>query len=449
MRRTLPLLLLAVGCSHAEFVPGLIEDHVAAIAAARAEPLLTPCATPPAELPEGQIDLAALWDLALSRNPSLREAAAEVEAAHGRLIQAGLYPNPRLAYHGEEIGSSEAPKGNDAVEASQEILTAGKRKLAQEAAGRGLDAAGAALLGRKFEVLTRLRRAWYDYLALAYTLQVNAETTASLEESVKTTRNLVEVVKSRPRTDLVRLEALLEQARIAQERTRLGLEAAWRQLAAEVGLPDLPPPKAPPALPTAPPRWPEAAVAGRVQSAHTDLRQAALEAEQARLEFEHARAEAVPNVTVVGGYIRAYIDRTGGANIGLETSIPLWDRKQGMIRERRAKWAQAQEAQRSTVNRLARDAAEAFGRYAAARQQAERLAGEVLPKLEEALRLVRDGFQRGAAGLSFLDIQQAIEALNDARLRLAETRRELWRAVADLEGLMQLDLGEDLAGGKQ
>jgi outer membrane protein TolC len=38
----------------------------------------------------------------------------------------------------------------------------------------------------------------------------------------------------------------------------------------------------------------------------------------------------------------------------------------------------------------------------------------------------------------------AQESLEDARLKLVEARRELWKAIADLQGLMQLDLGEDL-----
>ena len=64
----------------------------------------------------------------------------------------------------------------------------------------------------------------------------------------------------------------------------------------------------------------------------------------------------------------------------------------------------------------------------------------VLPKLEESLELVRKGYQAGAKELSFADVQLAVEALNEARLKLAETRRELWRAIADLEGLMQMDV---------
>jgi cobalt-zinc-cadmium efflux system outer membrane protein len=448
--RVLPLsLLLVVGCSHADVVPRCVEQHIADVASLRAEPLLVPCAaTEPPIPPDKPLDLGMLWDLALVSNPQLREAAAEVQAARGRLIQAGLYPNPRVVYKGEAIGSSEQPKGNDTVEASQEILTAGKRILAREAAARGVDVAGVALLGRKFAVLTNVRRDYYDYLALAYTLRVDAEVVEALERSVEITRKLVEEVKTRPRTDLVRLQALLEQARIARTRTETNLKAAWRQLAAEVGRPELPGPAVAPPLPPTAPLWPEDAVTRRVQSANTELRRAALEAEQARLEYEQARAEAVPNVTVSGGYIRAYLEETAGATIGVETSIPLWDRKQGLIRERRARWALVQASQRTTANRLASETAEAFARYQGAREQAGRLETSVIPRLEESLKLVRAGFyEAGGKDVTFADIQLAIEALNQARLQLAEVRRELWRAVADLQGLMQLDLDEDLAPG--
>jgi cobalt-zinc-cadmium efflux system outer membrane protein len=190
--------------------------------------------------------------------------------------------------------------------------------------------------------------------------------------------------------------------------------------------------------------WEVDLIARRVQAANTELRQAELEAERARLTFERARAEAVPNIVVGGGYIRSYIDELGGGVLRIETALPLWDRKQGRIHEARAQWAEAQAAERSTSTRLSHDTAEAFARYAGARLQADRLARVVLPQLAETLRLVRQGYEAGAKDISFADTLLAQQALNEAQLRLAEARRELWRAVADLEGLMQLDLGQDL-----
>jgi cobalt-zinc-cadmium efflux system outer membrane protein len=442
MRRgVLLILVLTAGCHSAEQVPHLVEAQVAAVAPVKAEPGVVPCAAT-AAVPEGPLDLAALWQLALAHNPSLREAAASAEAARGKLIQAGKYPNPRFAYHVEGLGSSEGPPGNISVEVSQEIVTAGKRRLDVAANERNLDANMLALLGRKFEVLTRVRRAYYEYLGLANTLQVNREVVRALEEGVEITRKLVEDVKTRPRADLLRLQALLDQAKISQTRTQTNLDAAWKQLAAEVGIASPPAPARLDGLPGAPPAWRAEAVTERVLAANSELRQASLEAERARLEYERARAEAVPNVTVGGGYFRGFIEQTAGGVITVETAIPVWDRKQGLIHETRAKWAQAQAAERTAANRLRRDTAEAFARYEGAREQVDQLTRVVLPRLEESLDLVRKGYQAGAKDLSFADVELAVEALNEARLRIAEARRELWRAVADLQGLMQLDLCE-------
>jgi cobalt-zinc-cadmium efflux system outer membrane protein len=58
------------------------------------------------------LDLADLWNLTLANNPALTEAAADVGAARGRLVQAGLYPNPRFAYTQDTIGSRIARQGN-------------------------------------------------------------------------------------------------------------------------------------------------------------------------------------------------------------------------------------------------------------------------------------------------------------------------------------------------
>jgi cobalt-zinc-cadmium efflux system outer membrane protein len=442
MRRGLFLMLvLAAGCRGAETVSQCVEAQVAAVAPVKAEPTIVPCSAPVAA-PDGPLDLAAMWELALAHNPSLREASAEVEEARGRFVQAGKYPNPLITYHVDELGSSIAPPGNMSVEVRQEIVTAGKRRLGRAAAERGLDASTVALVGRKFEVLTRVRRAYYEYLAFAYAAQVNREVVAALEAGVEVARKLVEDAKSRPRTDLVRLQALLEQARISLARTLTNLDASWKQLAAEVGTPSLPVPAHAGALPDAVPLWQEDAVTERVLSANTDLRQASLEADQARLEYARARAEAVPNVVVGGGYIRGFVEQTAGGVVTVETPIPVWDRKQGLIHETGARWARAQAAERSAATRLSRETAEAFARYEGARRQADRLTAAVLPKLEESLKLVREGYLAGAKDLTFADVQLAVEALNEARLKLAETRRELWRAVADLQGLMQLDIHE-------
>jgi cobalt-zinc-cadmium efflux system outer membrane protein len=445
MRRLVaPILSLIAGCcAHYEDVSHEIEAQVAAVAAARAAPEAVP--SPSSQvLPAGPINLAVLWNLALANNPSLREAAADSVAAQGHLLQAGKFPNPRLSYTQEELGTQQNAAGSVVVQVSQEFVTAGKRRLDVALATREVDAATVALLGRKFEVLSKVRRAYYDVVALAYTVRVNEEALASLQQAVEITRTQVEQTKNRPRTDLLRVQALYKEAQINRDKGRAALEAAWRQLAAEIGLPELPRPTSVGDLPDALPQWDVSKVQARALAANTELKRAAVDADHARLALERARAEAIPNVTLGGGFSRNFAENERGGVVSVETTLPLWDRKQGRILEAQAHLARAQAAEQTVAARLARETAEAFGRFQAARRQVQALRSEVLPPLVESLDLLRKGYQAGAAQITFADVLSAEQALLTTGLTLAEARRNLWLAITDLEGLMQLDVGEEL-----
>jgi cobalt-zinc-cadmium efflux system outer membrane protein len=458
IRRLAPLLAFALGCqAHRADVPGAVESHVVVGLAPRGTTLeVVSCqAVSPAPIAVARLDLPTLWGLALAHNPALREASADLEAARGRWEQAGLYPNPRVIYNQDTIGSRLSPQGNFTIQVNQEIVTAGKRRLDQAVAQQETDSAAVGLVGRKFEVLTRIRRAYYDYLALQYLLQVNGETVTTLERGLAVTRQQVEKAETRPRTDLLRLEALLEEARINQARARDALEGAWRQLGAEVGVPQLPvPPEVGPvaaasraaadAVGLGSADLPEdSLVLQRVLSANSALEQAEVEAERARLAVQRARAGAIPNVVVGLGYDADNTDQTAGAVINVETALPVWNRQQGAIHEARARLAAARAAVRTTENRLTRETAEALARYKAARRQVERLNGEVLPRLQKSLALLLEAYRAGSAQVTFSDVLLTEQSLNSTRLTLAEARRSQWQAVADLEGLMQLDVGEE------
>src|SRR5207253_2727539 len=61
----------------------------------------------PAPGPDGQpLTLADLQRMAVSTNPLIRQASADVEAARGGALQAGLYPNPTVGYEGDQVGSA-------------------------------------------------------------------------------------------------------------------------------------------------------------------------------------------------------------------------------------------------------------------------------------------------------------------------------------------------------
>lgn len=420
-----------------------VEAQISAVASTPAqERRLPPVEETP--LPDDPPTLEGLWDLALRFNPALHEAAAEVEAVRGRWIQAGKYLNPSVSYQQSKLGDPRNSAGSLSLGLQQEILTARKRPLDMAVAARAADVACLALAARKFEVLGRVRRAYYEYLALANVAQISEEVVATLERDTEVIRKQVEEVKSRPYTDLVRLEALLEDAKIGQVRSRINLAAAWRQLAAEVGVPDLAPPRTPGSLPEHVPSWQSAQVVRRIRAANTELQQLEAQVQVARLQVSRARAEAVPNLTVGGGYTQDFTDQFPGSGVlSVQMPVPLWDRRQGQVYEAQARLVQARAAVRTASTRLDRDAADAWARYRGALDQQQQLRADVLPRLKRSLDELRKGYVAGAAQVGFADVILAEQSYDAARLRLAETRRELWRAVADLEGLMQLDVGEE------
>lgn len=438
-------LLLVAGCRAPRWhVPCQVEANVASAAATRAD-VVEPPVTPVAYFTEALPELSALWNVALSNNPALREASAEIEAARGQFVQAQRYLNPDVTYQETGIGDSRDARGTLQVQLRQEIITSGKRDLDMAIAKQSTNIAFIGLLNRKYAVLTNVRRLYYDYRALGFTLSVSDEVVETLTAARETTRRLVEDVQSRPRYDLERMDALLGEGRIAQARSRINLEMTWKQLVAELGVPDSEMPEARPSLPDEPPLWANRDVLSRVVATNLEIRQAAAVVEQSRVRVERAQAQAYPNVTVGAGYQNQYTVNQPGAVVSVQVPLPVYDRRQGQIAEAEARVVQTEAARQSVVNRLNRDTAEALARFQGAWEQDRRLTRDVLPVLEKSLQGVRQEYEAGAPRVTFADVLLSTQNLNAAKLRRTDVRRELWRAVADLEGLMQLDVDETLA----
>lgn len=87
----------------------------------------------------GPLTLGDLEEIAFQNNPTLAAAAARMEAARGREVQAGLYPNPVIGYHGAEIGNFGTAAQQGAF-ISQRFITGGKLRLDQAIAGMETEA---------------------------------------------------------------------------------------------------------------------------------------------------------------------------------------------------------------------------------------------------------------------------------------------------------------------
>src|SRR5215472_18408320 len=73
----------------------------------------------PTSLPA--LTLEQLEQMASERNPTLKQAEAELRAAEGRKRQAGLYPNPTMGYQGQEIRGGSFRGGEQGAFVQQDI----------------------------------------------------------------------------------------------------------------------------------------------------------------------------------------------------------------------------------------------------------------------------------------------------------------------------------------
>ena len=117
---------------------------------------LPPLPTEPKPLPgpEGQpYTLARLQQIAAGNSPQLRQAAADVEAARGNLIQARAYPNPTVSYQVQPSNDGSTP-GVLGFGIDQSISMGGKIKEQTAAAQKALDNAELALKRARSDLST-------------------------------------------------------------------------------------------------------------------------------------------------------------------------------------------------------------------------------------------------------------------------------------------------------
>ncbi|MBN9122252.1 MAG: TolC family protein [Planctomycetes bacterium] len=386
----------------------------------------------PATTPQGLNDFV---QLAITQNPRLARLSLAVDEAGGRFLQAGLYPNPELAINWDEIGDRTSVNGTGILNAprvTQTIVTGRKLSLAQAVVAREIDQAKLALLAERYTVVGSVRAAFYE----AYTLQRRAELLAELvrlaDEAVANGKTLFEA-KQIARLDYIQLEVERERFRAELEAVNRELPGAYRRLAAVAGNNSAIPAQLAGSFEGLPDYDPETAREA-VLAYHPQVRSAKVGVDRAQAAVRSAQAAPIPNVTVFGGFVRQFENRSYDGQAGLSMPVPVWNRNQGNIRAAQAELGMAIQAVGQTENELAARVAAAYQAYAAARRRAEVYRTELIPRAEETYKLSLEAFKGGQ--FEYLRVIQAQRAIAEARLEYNRSMGEAWRSAAELSGLL-------------
>ncbi len=375
---------------------------------------------------------------ARAQNQTLRAAVAELDAARGRLMQAGLVPaNPVIA--GDVARHNAPPEDNvdRGVLLAQEVEVGGQRGFRVTAAQHDLARAEYALADRRRGIDAEVRRAFAGVVAaerrqalaaesatLASRLAGAARRRASAGDVGDLEVQLAQIETTRAAQALTAAENARARA-TARLATAIGADPQ-ETLAISAGDTETPPPPS------------EDVLVARALAARPDL--LAAREERGRLESEadltHRRGW-VPNPTFSGFYRHEQRNEeiVGGA---VSIPLPVWNREQGTeIAARAAARGAGAEVDRET-REIPRQVHLALVRRASAAEAWTRYQRDAVPAANTVRDLIERAYAGGYLGLPDVLVQrdrllQVRAAAIDAWLDLREAEADLIEALGGEE----------------
>jgi cobalt-zinc-cadmium efflux system outer membrane protein len=410
-------------------------------------PAAGPATPGPAALPPGvaatapvtqaaTLTLADVEQMALRGNPTLAQAAANVEAARGRALQAGLYPNPTAGYEADRIGAAGTAGELQGAFIDQTVVTAGKLRLSRAKYAHEVSQMEAQALAQQYRVLNGVRVRFYQLLAMQRLLDVRADLLRVAEDAVTTTDDLVNVGAAN-KADLLQARIEARQERVSLENARALYLAGWQQLAAFVGRPSLPAgrlqgdlesPGAAPDYETALCHLLEASPEIQAARAEVARNQAALRREQ---------VEPTPNVQVRVSNGYDFETRNDVTSLSVGVRLPLFDKNQGNIHAASAQLAYAQAEVGRVELSLRQRLARAYARYRTAQSVVQAYREGNLADARQAYELYLESFRaRRAAWPQVLVAQRSYLQIS---VDYVEALEQLRRAEVTILGLLLVD----------
>ena len=399
-----------------------------------------PASAPQAAAPEGPVwTLSDLEGLAIQRNPTLRQAQAEVDAAAGLRRQAGRYPNFRVGAVGEELNDSPSLRGGEfGLFVEQTLVTGGKLQRAREAAEGRQDQAAAMQQAQLLRVRTTIRSRFYETLAAQRLVEVQTRLAELAAQAVGISEELANVGQA-DRPDVLQAEIEGQSAEMALLEARFDLDAAWASLASAVGDGALERRLLSGDLEGFPQIDVEAALQ-RVLAESPEIALAQAGVDRAGAEERQARASVIPDIDAEAGFRNNPVSGANGVPIGREgffrvgVDVPLFDRKRGAIQAARARVTSAEaEAERVKLS-LNERMADAYRHYATATALAQRYSETMLPKAQQAYDMYLRNFQ----SMSGAYPQVLIAQRNWFQLQrdYVRTLERVWTSALLIDGLL-------------
>ena len=384
-----------------------------------------------------------LSDAAFARSRELLAARQTLVIARGRLIQAGLRPNPTFDFEQTtDYLTGRSGEGNTAIGTTQVFELGGKRGKRVAVAQLEYDRAVAEVRALERQIAAEIRTAYAQALAAARQLD-------SAERLIALDQELARITEARLREgdvapldlNLVRVE--VDRLRAQTVQSRADFETQLITLRTLAGfdptefLTLAPALERPPSL--------EMTIAAATEIAlreRADLQAARIAEELGDARIGLAESQRTPNLAASVRYSRSrsLFENTpvGTLNdidhlltVGISIEIPIRNRNQGEIAAAVGEKAQAKYRREFVEAIVKRDVALALNRYAAAAQSLAIYGGQVLPRAEENLKTIRAAY--GFGEMPVTDVIAEQRRLVENQTQFNNALRDYYTSLAELE----------------
>ena len=389
--------------------------------------------------PNGQpYTLADLQQIAAANSPQLRQAASDVEAARGNMIQANAYPNPTVSYQFTPSNNGSTP-GADGFGVDQTIKTGGKLALQRAAAEMALHNAELALRRTRSDLATQVRNAYFAVLVGKKTCGVNRALAHFTDEVYRLQARLLAGGFAAP-YEPAALRAQAYSARLAYRQSIQSDIYAWKQLVATINVRQLPYSEVAGRVDSAIPYYDFDAILAYVLRNHTDVLTAYNGIDMARYNLKLAQVTPIPDVDVNMGVYKDYslAPHQVLPTLTLGVPIPIWDRNKGAIMAAESALVRAEEEPHRVEQNLTNALAAAYVNYKNNLESLEYYRRYILPDQVRAYRGAYDRRQIDP-NASFGDVVSAQQTLAANVTTYLQTLSQVWTSVTSVADLIQTD----------
>ena len=335
-------------------------------------------------------------------NPTLAQVRALVSRSQQQGRQAGLLPNPTIAYSGDHIRGGDYGGGEQGAYIQQEFVLGGKLGLRRKVYEQQARSNQIGIDEQTYRVRDTVQQAFYNALTDQALVIVRQRLSKVAMDAVETAHQLANVGQA-DAPDILQAEVESEQAKIDFVRAQREFLGDFHILAAVAGAQELPVSPLKGELEHPPVIDAEQQVAAVIAGSPT-LQRAQQNVAIAEAKLKDAKREPIPNLAVragewYSGETIASSRQAAGPESFVEAGVnlPLWNRNQGNTGAARAELERAQQEVTRTRLDLKQQAEPLAQQYQSARFAAERYRTQLLPRSRRAYELYVMKYQQMAA----------------------------------------------------